>query len=358
MEERIRASLKGKHLTTLREELKGAQTQISKEEVDSMPRKEIIACITLLRNLNQSEDICKQVISSFDRNAVEIRDEDADRTSSRGRGSQSDVFGDPQEGRAEGGLVISKPILHSLTSLDEPKSDASAGRQAELLRLRFEQEVREKEWKRDMLEQARIRKEERDEKERIRKSEIIEREARENSEKAEREQKRVDKELRETAEKAKREQKRVDKELRETAEKAEREQKRFDKELREKAEKEELAQQRAIFEARVLRESEERSEKERKILERDLNSRLKLEEDARLDKIERDRRYEQDKLDKQCKELRYESRLQRANDLLKGRIAKFPESAQQITIFFRALDYLYTSFNVDADLRNPILVPF
>ena len=146
MEERIRASLKGKHLATLREELKGAQTQISKEEVDNMPRKEIIACITLLRNLNQSEDICKQVISSFDRNAVEIREEDADRTSSRGRGSQSDVFGDSQEGRAEGGLVISKPVLHSLTSSDEPKSDASAGWQAELLRLRFEQEVREKEW--------------------------------------------------------------------------------------------------------------------------------------------------------------------------------------------------------------------
>src|SRR3989442_6646857 len=113
MEDRIRASLKGKLLTTLREELKGAQTKISKEEVDSMPRKEIIACITLLRNLNQSEDICKQVISSFDRNAVDIREEDADRTLSRGRGSsQSDVFGDPQEGRAEGGLVISKPILH------------------------------------------------------------------------------------------------------------------------------------------------------------------------------------------------------------------------------------------------------
>src|SRR3989442_1341500 len=310
MEDRIRASLKGKLLTTLREELKGAKTQNSKEQVDSMPRKEIIACVTLLRNLNQSEDICKQVISNFDRNAVEVREEVADRTSSRGRGSQSDVFGDPQEGRAEGGLVISKPILHSLTSLDEPKSDASAGWQAELLRLRFEQEVREKEWKRDMLEQARIRKEERDEKERIRKSEIIEREAREKSEKIERE-------------------------ARENSEKAEREQKRIDKELREKAEKEELAQQRAIFEARVLRESEERSEKERKIPERDLNSRLKLEEDARLDRIERDRRYEQDKLDKQRKECRYESRLQRANDLLKGRIANFPESAQQITIFFR-----------------------
>src|SRR3989442_13171044 len=113
MEERIRAYLKGKHLATLREELKGAQTQISKEEVDNMPRKEIIACITLLRNLNQSEDICKQVISTFVRNAVEIREEDADRTSSRGRGSsQSDVFGDPQEGRAEGGLVLGKPILH------------------------------------------------------------------------------------------------------------------------------------------------------------------------------------------------------------------------------------------------------
>src|SRR3989442_7247240 len=149
MEERIRASLKGKHLTTLREELKGAKTQNSKEQVDSMPRKEIIACVTLLRNLNQSEDICKQVISNFDRNAVEIREEDADRTSSRGRGSQSDVFVDPQEGRAEGGLVISKPILHSLTSSDEPKSDVSAGWQAELLRLRFEQEVRETEWKRE-----------------------------------------------------------------------------------------------------------------------------------------------------------------------------------------------------------------
>src|SRR5437899_864815 len=98
-----------------------------------------------LRHSYHCEDICKQVISSFDRNAVEIRDEDADRTSSRGRRSQSDVFVDPQEGSAEGGLVISKPILHSLTSSDEPKSDVSAGWQAELLRLRFEQDVRETE---------------------------------------------------------------------------------------------------------------------------------------------------------------------------------------------------------------------
>src|SRR3989442_11613907 len=83
-----------------------------------------------------------------------------------------------------------------------------------------------------------------------------------------------------------------------------------------------------------------------------------MEEDFRLDKVERDSRYQEDRLDKAHRENRYEVRLQRANDLLKGRIANFPDSVQQITIFFSALDYLFTSFNVDNDLRNPIAVPF
>src|SRR3989442_15071548 len=83
-----------------------------------------------------------------------------------------------------------------------------------------------------------------------------------------------------------------------------------------------------------------------------------MEEDFRLDKVERDSRYQEDRLDKAHRENRYEVRLQRANDLLKGRIANFPDSVQQITIFFRSLDYLYASFNIDPDLRNPIVVPF
>ena len=91
---------------------------------------------------------------------------------------------------------------------------------------------------------------------------------------------------------------------------------------------------------RLLRESAERSERERKTLERELNSRLKMEEGARLDRQERNTRYQEDKLEKARKENRDEARLQRANDLLKGRIAEFPVAIQQIVIFFRALDYL------------------
>src|SRR3989442_8878128 len=118
MDDRIRASLKGNHLTTLREELKGAQTQITKEEVDSLPRNEVVAYIILLRKLNQSEDACKQLISNFDRSAAEIRAEDGERTASQGRGSShSDVFADPHEGGAEGGLVTSKPLVHSFAPL-------------------------------------------------------------------------------------------------------------------------------------------------------------------------------------------------------------------------------------------------
>src|SRR5437867_6611857 len=177
MEERIRATLKGKHSSTLRDELKLAQTQISKEEVDGLPRRELVGLITLLRKLNNSEDVCKRIVSNFDRGAAEIREEDGEGAAPKGKGSSySEVFEDPEEGVAEGGLVISKPIVHSLTSqVDEPIVDPSVGWHTELLRLRFEQEVREKEWERIRIleqdrqqEQARIRKEERDEKERIR----------------------------------------------------------------------------------------------------------------------------------------------------------------------------------------------
>src|SRR3989441_8210648 len=117
MEERIRATLKGKHWSTLRDELKVAQTQISKEEVDSLPRKEVIGLITLLRKLNKSEDVCKRIVSNFNRDAAEIREEDGEMAASKGKGSShSEVFGDPEEEMAEGGLVISKPIVHPLTS--------------------------------------------------------------------------------------------------------------------------------------------------------------------------------------------------------------------------------------------------
>src|SRR5437867_4818566 len=224
MEERIRATLKGKHLSTLREELKVAQSQISKEEVDSLPRKELIGLITLLRKFNNSEDVCKRTVNNFDRGAAEIREEDGERAASKGKGSShSEVFGDPEEGGAEGGFVISKPIVHSLTSLiDEPMVDPSVGWHTELLKLRFEQEHREKEWERNrileqerQLELARVRKEERDEKERIRIQESLDRERRDKAERDEKErirleqkeQKRIDQEKRE-------EQKRIDQERR------------------------------------------------------------------------------------------------------------------------------------------------
>src|SRR2546425_345809 len=422
MEERIRATLKGKHSSTLRDELKLAQTQISKEEVDGLPRHELVGLITLLRKLNNSEDVCKRIVSNFDRGAAEIREEDGEGAASRGKGSShSEVFGDLEEEVAEGGLVISKPIVHSLTSLrDEPIADPSVGWHTELLKLRFEQEAREKEWERNrvleqerQLELARVRKEEkeekqreRDEKERIRIQECLDRERRDKAERDEKERIRIQESLdRERRDKADRdenerrrleqkeqkkidqeksdEQKRIDRELREKVreqekadkalekltrerEKAELTQQRADKEAQEKsdkelqikAEKEEKALQRAALELRVARESEERNERERKTLERELNSRLRMEEDARLDKIERDSRYQEDKLEKARRENRYETRLQRANDLLKGRIANFPESVQQMNTFFKALDYLFASFNIENDLKNPILVPF
>src|SRR3989441_1433815 len=210
MEERIRATLKGKHSSTLRDELKLAQTQISKEEVDSLPRRELVGLITLLRKLNNSEDVCKRIVSNFDRGAAEIREEDGEGAASKGKGSShSEVFGDPEEEVAEGGLVMSKPIVHSLTSLiDEPIVDPSVGWHTELLKLRFEQEAREKEWERNrvleqerQLEQARIRKEEKEEKQR-------ERDEKERIRLEQKEQKRIDQDLREKAE----EQKRVDQE--------------------------------------------------------------------------------------------------------------------------------------------------
>src|SRR5437867_642613 len=205
MEERIRATLKGKHSSTLRDELKLAQTQISKEEVDGLPRRELVGLITLLRKLNNSEDVCKRIVSNFDRGAAEIREEDGEGAASRGKGSShSEVFGDLEEGVAESGLVISKPIVHSLTSLrDEPIADPSVGWHTELLKLRFEQEAREKEWERNrvleqerQLELARVRKEEKEEKQR-------ERDEKERIRLEQEEQKRVDQEKRD-------EQKRID----------------------------------------------------------------------------------------------------------------------------------------------------
>src|SRR5437867_8223353 len=91
MESLIRASLKEKHLNTLKEELKQAQNVFNKEQVDNMGRAEILAYICTLREINGSPDACKNVITTFDPQAAVIRKEDEERPGSKG-GSQSDVF--------------------------------------------------------------------------------------------------------------------------------------------------------------------------------------------------------------------------------------------------------------------------
>src|SRR3989442_191913 len=247
MEERIRATLKGKHSSTLRDELKLAQTQISKEEVDGLSRRELVGLITLLRKLNNREDVCKRIVSNFDRGAAEIREEDGEGAASRGKGSShSEVFGDLEEEVAEGGLVISKPIVHSLTSLrDKPIADPLVGWHTELLKLRFEQEAREKEWERNrVLEQEKQR--ERDEKERIRIQESLDRERRDKAERDENERLRLEQ----------KEQKRIDQEQRE-------EQKRIDRERRDKAERDENERLRLEREEQKRIDQEKRDEQKR-----------------------------------------------------------------------------------------------
>src|SRR3989442_5207258 len=118
MEERIRATLKGKHSSTLRDELKLAQTQISKEEVDGLSRRELVSLITLLRKLNNSEDVCKRIVSNFDRGAAEIREEDGEGAASRVMGlSHSEGFGYLEDVAVDGGLRISHHLCLSRTAL-------------------------------------------------------------------------------------------------------------------------------------------------------------------------------------------------------------------------------------------------
>src|SRR3989441_5223583 len=110
--------------------------------------------------------------------------------------------------------------------------------------------------------------------------------------------------------------------------------------------------------ARLLREAEERQERERRDIQRELNNKLMVDENARLDREERMQRYQEDKVDKNQKNSRYEVRLQRANDMLKGRIAELPEDIQGITTFFKMAEVLFANFNIPDDLKNPIITPF
>ena len=113
----IRASLKGKHLITLKEELKLSQNVFNKEQVESMGRAEIIAYICTLREMNGSPDMCKNIMTNFDPQVAVIRKEEDERTGSKG-GSQSDVFQEEGTG-AEIFLSKSKTSIHSVT----PSSD-------------------------------------------------------------------------------------------------------------------------------------------------------------------------------------------------------------------------------------------
>src|SRR2546425_11145432 len=91
MEALIRASLKGKHLNTLKDELRQTQNVFNKEQIEGMSRAEIIAYICTIRELNASPDICKSVITNFDPQVAVVRKEDDERPGSKG-GSQTDVF--------------------------------------------------------------------------------------------------------------------------------------------------------------------------------------------------------------------------------------------------------------------------
>src|SRR5437867_2259001 len=137
----IRASLKGKHLITLKEELKQAQNVFNKDQVESMGRAEIIAYICTLREMNGSPDMCKNIMTNFDPQVAVIRKEEDERTGSKG-GSQSEVFQEEGSG-AEIFLSKSKTSIHSVT----PSSDMTEHPdpwitwQIEAQRIRIEQET-------------------------------------------------------------------------------------------------------------------------------------------------------------------------------------------------------------------------
>ena len=113
MEALIRASLKGKHLNTLKEELRLTQNVFNKEQVEGMSRAEIVAYICTIRELSGSPDTCKSVITNFDPQVAVVRKEDDERPGSKG-GSQSNVFHEDGAG-GEKTLSKSKTSIHSVT---------------------------------------------------------------------------------------------------------------------------------------------------------------------------------------------------------------------------------------------------
>src|SRR3989442_1557003 len=343
-----------------------------------MGRAEIIAYICTLREMNGSPDMCKNIITNFDPQVAVIRKEEDERTGSKG-GSQSDVFQEEGTG-AEFFLSKSKTSIHSVT----PSSDMTEHPdpwitwQIEAQRIRIEQETAradQERIRREDLERLRLledkRLKEKEDKEERRHKEKIEAEERLRlleekrlREKEELEQKRLkDKEIKEE----KRHKEKMEAEERwRVVEEQRMKEKAIADELFRKDKAEAADRQRAwdakrelereedkkFNDARLLREAEERQERERRDIQRELNNKLMVDENARLDREERQKRYQEDKVDKHLKDSRYEVRLQRANDMLKGRIAELPEDIQGIITFFKMAEVLFANFNIPDDLKN------
>src|SRR3989442_14644884 len=83
----------------------------------------------------------------------------------------------------------------------------------------------------------------------------------------------------------------------------------------------------------------------------------------RLQEIERDRLfrehiYKEERDERMAKESRKDVRLKRAIDTLKGRITDQPEDLKGLIIFFKNLESLFKSYDIDEDLKVPISIAF
>src|SRR6267154_840254 len=379
----------------LREELIGSQTFYNSEDVSQLNRQELLRHVLQIRTLNNSHLKCQTIMTKFDPSLSQSFSGDdleaprsfslSDNPLQAGGGVTSSKFG------------VSAPIVQSLDPAADQFSSlsaierfmmmqasieaarvAEADRKERLLKEERDAERRQKETDRDE------RRREKDEQRKFERELLERKETARLAEVAAERQLAADKETARLAEVAAERQLAADKEtarLVEAAKKeamflAEREADRKEAAVQREFERkqaadiaafnaqrqnEELQEKDRRREQALKTEYDEKSERDRILLE-DRSIRQAERESDRIEREkDREERHQQHKADKAYqmeRDSRFEIRLKRASDIAHSRLALQPSDLQGCIAFFKNVEFIFKSYEIDPDLQIAVVTPF
>ena len=358
----------------LRAELKRGQTHFDSSTIEGMSRDDLVANVTLLRHLAGQTNAVQTVVTTFTGLSKPSVTPQPSATASAASvqppsdGSIATILAllmqqqesarqerAEREAKEERLLQLAKQERADRDAKEERLMQLAKQEKAELLLL-AKQEKEEKEVKEErFFQRAKQEKEEREAKE---KQEKEEKEAKEKQEKAEllllAKQEKDDREAKEERffQRAK-----LEKDEKEAKEKQEKEEKAVKKQLereerveaaRLEADRVRLALLEADKERQIVRDIQERSNR---LAEEEAAAAERRHKETMAHTLEVEKRNAEDKK-------RLDVRMKKASDILRNVLYPMPLNSNDLPIYFEAVDGIFIRYEIDEDLRIPLLTPF